>query len=76
MDNRKRVLTKSGQTSQQKPERGSGGNRILEIWRKDRNRPGLERRARTGAPIRDGASSKGINYRTSLLLPSFVQSAI
>ena len=76
MDNRKWVLTGSSQTSQHKPESGSSGSRILEIWWEDRNRLGLERRARTSAPVRDGAGSKGINYRTFLSLPTFVQSAI
>ena len=76
MENRKWVLTESGQTSQQKPESGFGVNRILEIWREDRNRRGLEQPAQTGALIRDGAGSKGINYRASLPLPTFVQSAI
>ena len=59
MDNRRWVLTGSSQTSQQKPESSSGGNRILEIWREDRNQPDLERWARTGAPVRDGADSRG-----------------
>ena len=32
MDNRKRSLTGSGQTGQQKPESGSGRNQILKTW--------------------------------------------
>ena len=72
MDNRKWVLTESGQTNQQKLESGSDGNRILEIWRENRNRTGLERRARTSAPVQDGAGSKEINCRNSLPLLPFV----
>ena len=58
MGNLKRLLTGSGQTGKQKPESGSGGNWILKIWQEPKNRLGLERRARTGAPIQDGAGSR------------------
>ena len=59
MDNRKGSLIGSGQIGKQKPESGSGGNRILKTWREPRNWPGLEQQPQTGAPIRDGASSRG-----------------
>ena len=59
MDYRKGFLTESGLTSKRKPESGSGGNRILKTWQGPRNWPGLERRPRTGASIRNGAGSRG-----------------
>ena len=71
MANRKRARSESG--GQREPEVGSGGNRILENWQEDRNRPSLERRGRTGALVQVGAGSKGINFWIHLPLSTFVQ---
>ena len=59
MGNRKRLLTGFEQTGKQKSESGFDGNWILKIWREPKNRPSLERRAQTSAPVRDGTGSRG-----------------
>ena len=74
MDNWKRVLTGSGQTSQRKLESGSGGNQILKTWQENKNRLGWKQRPQTDAPVWDGAGSMGINNRFPLPLLTFVQS--